>query len=104
LHFEVVYGISNNSRTWFDNSNAWRMGYRPQDSSDGYAEEILRGSPPPGSTPADVFQGGGHCMAEGGTRSSLASETASSSPPKSTRKRAAKALARKLPVRRMTAR
>ncbi|MCC6535272.1 MAG: NAD(P)-dependent oxidoreductase [Burkholderiales bacterium] len=72
LHFEIVYGISDNARAWFDNRNAYRLGYRPQDSSEAYAEEILSRSPPPGSAPADVFQGGGHCMAEGGTRSVLA--------------------------------
>jgi len=103
LHFEIVYGISNNARTWFDNSNAYRMGYRPQDSSDGYAEEILRSSPPPGSTPADIFQGGGHCMAEGGTRSSLAGEPATPPARKAARKRAARTAARKKSVRRMTA-
>jgi uronate dehydrogenase len=72
LHFEVVYGISDNERTWFDNTNARRLGYRPQDRSELYAQDILKRSPPPGSAPADIFQGGGHCMSEGGTRSTLA--------------------------------
>ena len=72
LHFEIVYGISDNARAWFDNRNAYRLGYRPQDASEPYAEEVLRRDPPPGTTPADIYQGGGHCMAEGGTRSALA--------------------------------
>ena len=72
VRFEIVYGISDNARAWFDNSNAYRLGYRPQDKSEPYAEEILRREPPPGDSPADVYQGGGHCMAEGGTRSALA--------------------------------
>ena len=72
IRFEVVYGISDNARAWFDNSNAYRLGYRPQDKSEPYAEEILKREGPPGDSPADVFQGGGHCMAEGGTRSRLA--------------------------------
>ena len=38
LHFEIVYGISNNARAWFDNANARRLGYRPQDRSEMYAE------------------------------------------------------------------
>jgi uronate dehydrogenase len=72
LHFEVVYGISDNARTWFDNSNARRLGYRPQDRSEAYAAEILKREGPPGTSPADIYQGGGHCMSEGGTRSRLA--------------------------------
>jgi uronate dehydrogenase len=72
IRFEIVYGISDNERAWFDNANARRLGYRPQDKSEAYAEEILKREGPPGTSTADVFQGGGHCMAEGGTRSRLA--------------------------------
>jgi uronate dehydrogenase len=72
LRFEIVYGISDNARAWFDNANAHRLGYRPQDRSELYAEEILKRDGPPGSSPADIYQGGGHCMSEGGTRSRLA--------------------------------
>ena len=72
LRFEIVYGISDNARAWFDNANAHRLGYRPQDRSEIYAEEILKRDGPPGSSPADNYQGGGHCMSEGGTRSPLA--------------------------------
>ena len=101
LSFEIVYGISNNARAWFDNSNAFRMGYRPQDSSETYAEEILRSSPPPGSAPADIFQGGGHCMAEGGTRSSLAGAPEASPARAISRKRPTKTATRKQPARKM---
>jgi uronate dehydrogenase len=73
IRFEVVYGISDNARAWFDNSNAYGLGYRPQDRSEGYAEEILKREGAPGTAPADIYQGGGHCMSEGGTRSRLAS-------------------------------
>jgi uronate dehydrogenase len=76
LKFEVVYGISDNRRTWFDNRNARRLGYRPKDRSEPYAKAILQREGPPGKTPADIFQGGGHCMSEGGTRSRLAGEAA----------------------------
>lgn len=82
IRFEVVYGISDNARAWFDNANAQRLGYRPQDRSEDFAEEILRSSPPVGDTPADIFQGGGHCMAEGGTRSTLAADATPASPRK----------------------
>lgn len=72
IHFEVVYGISDNKRTWFDNANARRLGYRPQDQSEPYAKEVMKRDGPPGKSPEDIFQGGGHCMSEGGTRSRLA--------------------------------
>ena len=72
LKFEIVYGISDNKRAWFDNSNAKRLGYKPKDRSEDYAKEILKCAAPMGTAPADIFQGGGHCMSEGGTRSRLA--------------------------------
>ncbi len=72
VRFEVVYGISDNARAWFDNANARRLGYRPQDRSATYAKEILKRDGPPGTAPEDIYQGGGHCMSEGGTRSRLA--------------------------------
>jgi uronate dehydrogenase len=40
-HFVVVYGVSNNLRSRWDNSNAKFLGYRPQDDSEKYAAEIL---------------------------------------------------------------
>jgi uronate dehydrogenase len=72
VRFEIVYGISDNARAWFDNANAHRLGYRPQDKSESYAEELLKRDGPAGTSPADIYQGGGHCMSEGGTRSRLA--------------------------------
>jgi uronate dehydrogenase len=41
IRFEIVYGISGNTRAWYDNSNARRLGYRPQDDSETFAKEIL---------------------------------------------------------------
>ena len=41
LHFEIVYGASANSRSWWDNSAATRLGYAPEDNAEDYAEEIL---------------------------------------------------------------
>jgi uronate dehydrogenase len=41
LRFEIVYGISGNARRWYDNANAERLGYRPQDDSERFAAEIL---------------------------------------------------------------
>lgn len=95
IRFEVVYGISDNQRAWFDNSNAQRLGYRPQDRSEDYAQEILQRTPPPGNLPADIFQGGGHCMAEGNTRSSLAGDSPATSPSKAPAARPRKAAAKR---------
>lgn len=58
LHFEIVYGISDNARTWYDNSNAHRLGYRPQDRSETYAREIISRSKPQAVDSADAWQGG----------------------------------------------
>ena len=72
LHFEIVYGVSDNARSWYDNSNAMRLGYRPQDRSERHASQILKSEPVAGNAPEDIYQGGGHCFAEGGTQSRLA--------------------------------
>ena len=38
--YEVVYGVSDNPRSWWDNSNAERLGYDPQDSAAVFAEKL----------------------------------------------------------------
>lgn len=59
LHHEIVWGISNNSRSWWDNSIAFRLGYKPQDSSDKWIEEIDNmAEPEPGGAVALAVQGG----------------------------------------------
>lgn len=54
--FEVVYGVSRNTRMWWDNANAYRLGYDPQDNAEVFAAKFA------GSTPGDpineTFQGG----------------------------------------------
>jgi uronate dehydrogenase len=57
---EIVYGMSDNKRAWWDNRNALRLGYKPQDRSEDYADAILATDPPkPGTDdPAEIFQGG----------------------------------------------
>ncbi|NTH16592.1 NAD(P)-dependent oxidoreductase [Agrobacterium rhizogenes] len=44
LRYAVVYGVSGNDRTFFDNSSAFALGYRPKDNAETYAAEILSGS------------------------------------------------------------
>jgi uronate dehydrogenase len=43
VHFEVVYGVSRNTRNWWDLDRARRiLGYEPQDDAEAFASEILR--------------------------------------------------------------
>ncbi|HJQ57443.1 MAG TPA: NAD(P)-dependent oxidoreductase, partial [Vineibacter sp.] len=46
IHFEIAYGVSDNERSWFDNSSAYRLGYRPKDRAEDYAAEVLAKEPP----------------------------------------------------------
>jgi len=64
IKFEIVYGISGNKRAWYDNSNAHRLGYRPQDDSEPYAEETLAREKPSNDAIAEAHQGGIFCTAE----------------------------------------
>ena len=64
LKFEVVYGVSGNKRSWYDNSNAERLGYRPQDDSEPYAQEVLAKEKPSDNRIAEAHQGGIFCTAE----------------------------------------
>jgi uronate dehydrogenase len=64
---EVVYGMSDNARAWWDNANALRLGYRPQDRSEDFAAEVLaRTEPPPSDPRIALYQGGTFTVAEEG--------------------------------------
>jgi len=63
IRFEIVYGISKNTRAWYDNSNAYRLGYKPQDDSEQWAAEVLA-KEKPGDPTAELYQGGMFCVAE----------------------------------------
>ncbi len=59
IHFEIVYGMSGNDRAWWDNSHAERLGYRPLDNSETYADEVIAAEPR--HDPNDrqhIYQGG----------------------------------------------
>ncbi|MBC7994437.1 MAG: NAD(P)-dependent oxidoreductase [Rhizobacter sp.] len=53
---ETVYGVSDNARSWWDNSRAEQLGYRPKHSADARAEALqsVRESDPV----AERYQGG----------------------------------------------
>ena len=63
VKFEIVYGVSGNQRSWYDNANAYRLGYKPQDDSEPYAQEILK-KEKPGDATAELYQGGIFVVAE----------------------------------------
>ena len=63
IRFEIVYGVSRNKRSWYDNSNAYRLGYRPLDDSEIFAADILRREQP-GDRTAEQYQGGMFVVAE----------------------------------------
>jgi uronate dehydrogenase len=63
IKFEIVYGVSGNKRSWYDNANAARLGYRPQDDAEAYAEEILK-KEKVGDATAELYQGGVFVVAE----------------------------------------
>jgi uronate dehydrogenase len=64
IRFEIVYGVSNNRRTWYDNSNAGRLGYRPLDDSEPHAAGVLAREQPSNDPIAETYQGGTFCLAE----------------------------------------
>jgi uronate dehydrogenase len=65
LVYEVIYGMSDNKRAWWDNKRALELGYQPSGRSEDYAAEVLSQGP---STPSDpvgnFFQGGPFCSDE----------------------------------------
>ena len=62
---EIVYGISDNKRAWWNNSNAYRLGYRPEDYSEDFAAGVAAIDPGPTGNPGiDLHQGGVFCVSE----------------------------------------
>jgi uronate dehydrogenase len=64
VRFEIVYGVSGNQRSWYDNSNARRLGYRPQDDSEAWAAEVLAKEKPGAHPSSEVYQGGNFVVSE----------------------------------------
>jgi uronate dehydrogenase len=58
IGYLVVWGISNNTRSYWDNSGAARLGYRPVQNAEDYAEAILKQENPLDPI-ARQYQGGG---------------------------------------------
>jgi len=67
MHNEIVYGVSDNARSWWDNSNAERLGYVALDRSEDYAEKVLATAPDPAPVSiAESVQGGDFAVTEKG--------------------------------------
>ena len=62
-HFVVAYGVSNNLRNRWDNSNVKFLGYAPEDDSEVFAAEILAQGIPENPVAAQ-FHGGFFCPME----------------------------------------
>lgn len=61
-HYEIVYGVSDNTRSWWDNRNAYRLGFQSQDDSERWAGEVAdKGYDDP---VAETFQGGKFCAVD----------------------------------------
>lgn len=61
-HCETVYGASSNSASWWDNSRAEALGYRPRHSADAFATALS--SRVSASAVAEIYQGGSFAAAE----------------------------------------
>ena len=36
IHCSIVYGVSKNTRSWWNNSHAYKLGYKPKDNAEKY--------------------------------------------------------------------
>jgi uronate dehydrogenase len=66
VRFEIVYGVSGNRRSWYDNRNAQRLGYKPQDDSETYAAQVLARHVDDPDPRVEVYQGGTFVRLESG--------------------------------------
>jgi uronate dehydrogenase len=65
LKCEIMYGASDNTRAWWDNSVAHRFGYRPKHKSEDFAAAALAAQAKMVPDPiGDALQGGTFCSAE----------------------------------------
>ncbi|MEX0955756.1 MAG: NAD(P)-dependent oxidoreductase [Rhizobiaceae bacterium] len=65
LHNEIVYGVSHNARTFWDNAAAFRLGYKPKHVAEDHAAPALakQATLPPDPI-GDRLQGGSFCTDE----------------------------------------
>ena len=67
IHYEILYGVSDNARSWWDGARARLLGYRPLDRAEDYALAVLASAPPADpSSVEELMQGGAFTSSEGG--------------------------------------
>ena len=59
----VVYGMSDNLDTWWDNRYAAHLGFAPKDNSEVFRAQVEAQPPVAADDPAKVYQGGAFCAA-----------------------------------------
>ena len=65
IHFDVMYGASLNERTWWDNSHAYALGYRPKHKAEDFREHAMAEQAKlPADPISDFYQGGTFCSVE----------------------------------------
>jgi uronate dehydrogenase len=65
VRYEVVYGASDNARSWWDNAAAFRLGYKPTGRAEEHVKDAMAGQAKlPPDPIADMFQGGPFCSDE----------------------------------------
>lgn len=62
LGFAVVYGQSDNTRAWWDNSKVSHLGFKPEDNAEQFAPRLLKNATPENpEDPAVKYMGGVFC-------------------------------------------
>ena len=65
IRYEIFYGVSDNERSWWDNSAAHRYGYRPQFRAEDFRDAALAAQAKlPNDPVGDRYQGGTFCSDE----------------------------------------
>ena len=65
IGYDILYGMSDNARAWWDNSRAYALGYRPSGKAEDFASDAIRAQAAIANDPVgDLYQGGAFCSAE----------------------------------------
>ncbi|SPF78128.1 NAD-dependent epimerase/dehydratase family protein [Pseudoprimorskyibacter insulae] len=61
----IIYGASDNSTSWWDNSQTAYLGWQPKDNSDKFRDHLMKTVPQPAPDAPDVIYQGGVFTADG---------------------------------------
>lgn len=64
IHYEIAWGVSANTRTWWRDRSAERLGYHPQDNAETFAAQFGEIDAAVGNPVALAHQGGVFCSWE----------------------------------------